>query len=457
MVAAPIVFNDALVGAIAIKSTTPGIYGEHQAELLERIAELLAGAIANVQLHAAVTTLAREEQIIAKIGRSVTASLDFSNAYDLLSQSVNQLVPYDRFVVMGLDSELTTMSTLFVAGDEMSGWEVGSSHPLADWQDIIREMTHEGALLNLDPKTVSSDDRALWSALPGCAIVPLVWDDKPVGVISVRSKIPGRFTRHHLELLGRVARQITGAFVNADLAANLERRVQERTESLQRANSELEAFSYTVSHDLRGPLTMNAHLAARLLESEQDTLSETSKKYIELIARSSTESSELVTDLLNFARLGHQDLNVQRVDPASIVSSLEAEFSELYPEIHWQLDLLPDCDADPGLLRAVFTNLLSNACKFTVSNPEPSIVVGATEENGETVYHVRDNGVGFDMDQSHKVFEVFERLHRPEDYSGTGAGLAIVRRIVERHGGRVWVESEVGLGTTFFFTLSRTT
>jgi light-regulated signal transduction histidine kinase (bacteriophytochrome) len=200
---------------------------------------------------------------------------------------------------------------------------------------------------------------------------------------------------------------------------------------------------------------MNAHLAARLLESEHDTLSDTSKKYIELIARSSTESAELVTDLLNFARLGQQELNVQNVDPLPIVNSIRVEYAEQYPGVRWTLSELPVCQADPGLLRIVLANLLSNACKYTGPKPDPSVEVGATVIKGITTYFVRDNGVGFDIEQEHRVFEVFERLHRPEDYAGTGAGLAIVRRIVERHGGRIWADSEIDKGTTFFFTLTR--
>ena len=161
----------------------------------------------------------------------------------------------------------------------------------------------------------------------------------------------------------------------------------------------------------------------------------------------------MVTDLLNFARIGNQALAIHRLDPGEIVKAVQVEFAELHPEVRWTLKTMEPCDADGGLLRAVFTNLLSNAYKFTSSKPEPSIEAGSMDIDGECAYYVRDNGVGFDMSQADRVFEVFERLHRPEDYPGTGAGLAIVRRIIERHGGRIWVESAVDEGATFFFTL----
>ena len=198
---------------------------------------------------------------------------------------------------------------------------------------------------------------------------------------------------------------------------------------------------------------MSAHLASQLLVADDEGLSESSKKYVELIARSSRESVELVTALLNFARIGKYALTIQQVDPAEVVQAVQAEYAELHPTVRWTLSPMPSCNADPGLLRVVFTNLLSNAYKFTVENPDAAIEAGATDIDGMSAYFVRDNGVGFDVAKAAKAFEVFERLHRPEDYPGTGAGLAIVRRIIERHGGEIWAEAEIGKGATFFFTL----
>ena len=237
---------------------------------------------------------------------------------------------------------------------------------------------------------------------------------------------------------------------------NLAERVQRRTAELQEANADLEAFSTTVAHTLRGPLQMSSALALRLLESDGDSMTETSKRTIELIAQSARESADLVTDLLEFARVGDQELIVERLDPGEIAAAAKEEFARDEPTVKWTLNEMPECYADRSLLRVVITNLLSNAYKFTAAEQEPAVEMGATEVDGALAYYVRDNGVGFDMDAAGRVFEVFERLHRPEDYPGTGAGLAIALRIIERHSGRIWAESEVGVGSTFYFTLPRT-
>jgi PAS domain S-box-containing protein len=242
-----------------------------------------------------------------------------------------------------------------------------------------------------------------------------------------------------------------------------EQALQQRTAQLETANKELESFSYSVSHDLRSPLRAIDGFSRILIEEYASQLPDEAKRYLHLVRSNTQRMGELVDDLLAFSRLGRQSLKKQTVSPEAIVrKSLEDLSTEQQGR---QVEIvigdpsarpghaLPDCEADPALLEQVFVNLLSNAFKFTRTRPVARIEVGFEEKEGMRTYFVRDNGVGFDMQYVGKLFAVFQRLHRAEDYEGTGVGLAIVQRIVARHGGRAWAEAQVGKGATFYFTL----
>ena len=228
-----------------------------------------------------------------------------------------------------------------------------------------------------------------------------------------------------------------------------------RTADLTTANKELEAFSYSVSHDLRSPLRAMDGFARILLEEHAPQLPPDAQRYLHLVRDNAQQMGRLVDDLLAFSRLGRQPLATQRVAPSALVHEVLAE---LRPDqegrcVDVVLDDLPACQADPALLKQVFVNLLANALKFTAHRDVARITVGRCEQGGEPVYFVRDNGVGFDMRYAHKLFGVFQRLHRAEDYTGTGVGLAIAQRIIHRHGGRIWANAETDRGATFYFTL----
>jgi PAS domain S-box-containing protein len=231
--------------------------------------------------------------------------------------------------------------------------------------------------------------------------------------------------------------------------------LQQRTAQLEAANKELEAFSYSVSHDLRSPLRAIDGFSRILLEEYAPQLPAEASRYLDLVRSNTQKMGELVDDLLAFSRLGRQPLKKQSLSPEGIVrESLE----DLSPEqagrqVEIVLGALPDCEADPALLKQVFVNLISNALKFTRQRDVAHIEIGSEEKDGRPAYYVRDNGVGFDMQYVGKLFGVFQRLHRAEDYEGTGVGLAIVQRIVSRHGGRAWAEAELDKGATFYFTL----
>lgn len=235
------------------------------------------------------------------------------------------------------------------------------------------------------------------------------------------------------------------------LNAELESRVRE----LEAANRELEAFSYSVSHDLRAPLRAIDGFTSILLEEHVDDESGSVRRHLDTIRQNAHQMGELIDDLLALSRTGRQSLTKQRVEPAQLARLALADLEPQRDDRKLEITIgdLPACDADPLLLKQVFVNLIANAMKFTRSR-EPGVVeVGCRRESSppRNVYFVRDNGVGFDMRYAHKLFGVFQRLHRQEDFEGTGVGLAIVQRIIRRHGGDIWAESEVGAGARFEF------
>lgn len=242
----------------------------------------------------------------------------------------------------------------------------------------------------------------------------------------------------------------------------LENKVKARTAELELANRELESFSYSISHDLRAPLRSINGFSQIILEEHIKDLNDEVVRYFDLIRKNSAMMGDLVDDLLNFSRLGRQPLSKVKTDPAAIIKdvieSMQAEIAQR--NIKVEVRKLPECKADPALLKQVFINLISNAIKFTRSKVDPKIEIGYMSNNQETgktnCYYIEDNGVGFDMKFYDKLFGVFQRFHRAEEYEGTGVGLAIVERIVAKHGGKIWAESVVGRGTTFYFTLGET-
>lgn len=239
--------------------------------------------------------------------------------------------------------------------------------------------------------------------------------------------------------------------------AELEERVRERTAELEAANRELEAFCDSVSHDLRTPLRTIAGFTEILRDHHAQSLPPDVRRFIELIDTGAGEMSQLITDLLDFSRLGRQPLARKTVDLERLCREMFAELKAEYGGDGAELRLqpLPPVSGDPGLLRLVVTNLLSNALKYSRSRRPALIEVGVNQskDHASPVFFVRDNGVGFDMQDADKLFKVFQRLHHAHEFPGTGVGLATVRRIVERHGGRIWPEAIPGSGATFFFTL----
>jgi signal transduction histidine kinase len=236
----------------------------------------------------------------------------------------------------------------------------------------------------------------------------------------------------------------------------LEERVRVRTAELRAANEELEAFSASVSHDLRGPLHLIDGYSEVLEEAYGHALDAEGKKCLQRIHASVKEMAGIIEDLLKLSRLGRQDLKMQSTNLNEILRAILADCQPAVAgrKIEWKIAALPEAKCDQGLIKQVFANLISNAVKYTRARDVAVIEVSHAVIAEESVIFVRDNGAGFDMKHAERLFGAFQRLHRQDEFEGTGVGLATVRRIVQRHGGRIWAEAEVGKGATFYFTLS---
>lgn len=300
------------------------------------------------------------------------------------------------------------------------------------------------------------------------AVIPLALDGQTLGSINLGRFTPGPFYPEAIDIAQQVGTQLAVAFRQNMLfdmvqqnAVTLARIVEQRTAQLEAKAAELESFSYSVSHDLRAPLRALDGFSRMLAEQFRDDLPERAQHYVQRIQSNAKRMGELIDDLLALSRVGRKTLDFYEVNMTNLAQDVYRELRQNAPPEdpnldppEFILDALPPCWGDHSLLRQVYANLLSNALKYTSKTDQPHIHVGSrAEDDGTVVYFVRDNGIGFDMAYADKLFGVFQRLHAESDFEGTGIGLAIVRRIVERHGGRVWADAAPNQGATFYFTL----
>jgi len=259
---------------------------------------------------------------------------------------------------------------------------------------------------------------------------------------------------------GRNERAIESVRVARDevrlINEELERRVAERTRQLEAANKELESFAYAVSHDLRAPLRSLSGFSQILLDTQSDQLDHTSRKHLQRIQEACQKMSALIDDLLKLSRLSRSEFNARPVNLSEMAAEVGNAIRERNAARTVALDIEPDLAVlgDARLLRIALENLFDNAWKYTAHAVEPRVYFGSELRDNETVYFVRDNGVGFDMAYASKLFIPFQRLHTETQFTGTGIGLVTVQRIIARHGGRIWAEAHPERGATFFFTLN---
>ncbi len=261
------------------------------------------------------------------------------------------------------------------------------------------------------------------------------------------------------QLIFASARDLTERKHSEERVQQLTEELKNRANQLEISNKELEAFSYSVSHDLRAPLRHVDGFVEMLSKHAAEKLDESGKRYLKIIADSARQMGTLIDDLLIFSRMGRTEMQRIKVSMDLLVheavDGMQMEIKDR--RITWKIESLPEVEADPSMLRQVWVNLIANAVKYTRPRDPAEIEIGSTAmTNNEWVFFVRDNGVGFDMEYANKLFGVFQRLHRSDEFEGTGIGLANVRRIISRHGGRTWAEGKINSGATFFFSLPKT-
>jgi PAS domain S-box-containing protein len=306
-------------------------------------------------------------------------------------------------------------------------------------REFLRRAEHEGTVRN-EGWRVRRDGSRFWSQ----GIITALYDEAG-----------------NLRGFSKIARDITGQKEAEEkirlLNEQLEQRVRNRTAQLEAANQELEAFSYSISHDLRAPLRHIAGYVEILQAEAADKLDKQAREHLQTVADSAKNLGELVDALLAFSRMGRVEMRRKRVNLAELVEEARRELRSdaAGRDIHWKVEKLPETQGDPMMLRQVIINLISNALKYTRKRKQAKIEIGATDSENETVVFIRDNGVGFHMKYVDKLFGVFQRLHPVKKFEGVGIGLANVRRIIHRHGGRVWAEGKVDGGATFYFSIPK--
>jgi PAS domain S-box-containing protein len=408
------------------------------------------------------------EAAFAKLARSLSEVTSGAAAARVIAETASDLMGWDA-CSLDLYSPESDLVTPVINIDTLNSQRVdvapayGNQPPSA----IVRQVLVHGAQLILrqepfefSPGVVPFGNTSRPSA--SLMYVPIRLGEKVVGILSIQSYTPRAYREQDLATLQTLADQCSGALERVRAAeevrrlnAELEQRVLQRTAELSAANREMEAFTYSVAHDLRAPLRHINAFARILHEDFGKVLGNEGIQFLENIQSGSRNMSELVDDLLNLARIGRQELKREPTLLMGLVKTIVEEIKRetTQRKIDFHIEPLPVVQCDPGLMKVVFSNLLSNAVKYTRPRPTAKVEVGSQKHNGGMAVFVRDNGVGFDMRYANKLFGVFQRLHRPEDFEGTGVGLATVDRIIRKHGGKVWAEAEVDRGATFYFTL----
>jgi signal transduction histidine kinase len=401
-------------------------------------------------------------QILHEIDIAVAAERSPEAIAGATIQPLREVLGVPRAIVNLIDLEAGEAQWLAAAGPHRTHVGPGVRFPLVFMGEVAGLRRGEAQLVDTAALPAGPDrDALLASGVRYYMVVPMRAGGELLGAISFGGP-QARFPPEQLTIAREVAAQLAIAVTQARLyervkrhAAELDARVRERTAELQVANRELESFSYSVSHDLRSPLRAVDGYSRMLEEDHAARLDAEGLRLLGVVRRETARMGRLIDDLLEFSRLGRKQFAAAPVDMRALVREVVAQLEPEYPAARIEVGELPHAYGDAALLRQVWVNLLGNALKYSAKGPAPRVTVSGAAREAEVEYEVSDNGVGFDMQYAGKLFGVFQRLHAADKFPGTGVGLAIVQRIVARHGGRVWAEGKPDAGARFGFSLRR--
>jgi signal transduction histidine kinase len=434
---------------------------------------------------AALAAHAERLRILNEIDRAVIAEEPPEAIAGAAIRPLRELLGVPRAIVNMFDLVAGEVEWLAAAGRRRVHVGPGVRYSLRLMGDVEALRRGEPQLIDVHTLPHSPEvDALLASGVHLYMVMPMIAGGELIGALSFGGA-PGPFPAEQVRIAQEAAAQLAIAITQARLhervkrqAEELEWRVRERTEALhaahaelqktnaellqltgalQAANKDLEAFTYSVSHDLRAPLRHIDGFTRLVQESQRDRLDAEGHRLLSIVSNSAGQMGRLIDDLLEFSRFGRAAIAYHEVDMTVLAQSAIAELQPAAGSTSCTIDVapMPSAWADPVLMRQVWLNLVGNAIKYSSKRSAPRVEISGRLENDSAVYCVKDNGAGFDMRYAHKLFVVFQRLHRTSEFSGTGVGLAIVHRVVTRHGGKVWAESELDRGASFYFSLPR--
>ena len=443
----PLQSKDNVSGAFLISFSSQHTFTEKEQQLLVLIGNQIGAAIENAQLYAEVQRQVKTLTTLYELGKGLTGVLDLKSMLQAVYTEISDAIPLERFYYQAYLPEQNILSLLSrtmngVAEFYPTGMKVRS---LQDWPNTIYQQVVEFGTSYLGSTSSSNLDSMI--------AVPIKSEEKVIGIISIVSSGANVYNHVHLRLLESIA-NLTGVAIGK---ATLYEDTLRKSIEIENRNKELDDFTYVVSHDLKEPLISIEGYSKIVMKDHAHVLDEEGREYLGTVVQSASRMKHLIDDLLTLSRLGRSHDTLDSVSVKNIVDEILRDFQFTLRQqnvVVSMADNFPRVRFSHTRLSMVFRNLISNAMKFN-DKPNPTIHLGVTEDENEYVFSVTDNGIGIEPQYFDRIFAIFQRLRRSEEYRGTGAGLTIAKKIVEREGGRIWVTSEPNKGSTFYFTIRK--